>query len=146
MARDLAQIGRGRVRISERLREALAAGLAAASTDGDRAALGLAVRTVRPADVRPLVPVEPEPLERVEDVADVLLGGAVAVGVLDAEDERSAVMAREEPVEERGAGAADVEIAGGRRSEADAGSHREEKLAVRVPPVPVFYAVVAETA
>ena len=43
VARDLAQIGRGRVRISERLREALAAGLAAASTDGDRAALGLAV-------------------------------------------------------------------------------------------------------
>jgi hypothetical protein len=39
----LAQIGRGRVRISERLREALAAGLAAASTDGDRAAVGLAV-------------------------------------------------------------------------------------------------------
>jgi hypothetical protein len=43
VARDLAQIGRGRVRISERLRETLAAGLAAASTDGDRAALGLAV-------------------------------------------------------------------------------------------------------
>jgi hypothetical protein len=43
VARDLVQIGRGRVRISERLREALAAGLAAAPDAGDRAALGLAV-------------------------------------------------------------------------------------------------------
>jgi hypothetical protein len=42
VARDLAQIGRGRVRISERLREALAAGLAAAPAAADRAALGLA--------------------------------------------------------------------------------------------------------
>jgi len=43
VARDLVQIGRGRVRISARLRDALAAGLAVASTAGDRAALGLAV-------------------------------------------------------------------------------------------------------
>jgi hypothetical protein len=43
VARDLVQIGRGRVRISERLREALAAGLAAAPYAGDRTALGLAV-------------------------------------------------------------------------------------------------------
>lgn len=43
VARDLVQIGRGRVRISARLRDALAAGLAAAPDAGDRAALGLAV-------------------------------------------------------------------------------------------------------
>ncbi len=43
VARDLVQIGRGRVRISARLRDALAAGLAAAPAAGDRAALGLAV-------------------------------------------------------------------------------------------------------
>ena len=43
VARDLVQIGRGRVRISERLRDALAAGLAAAPAAADRAALGLAV-------------------------------------------------------------------------------------------------------
>ena len=42
VARDLAQIGRGRVRLSERLRAALAAGLGSASTAADRAALGLA--------------------------------------------------------------------------------------------------------
>ena len=43
VARDLVQVGRGRVRISERLRDALAAGLAAAPAVADRAALGLAV-------------------------------------------------------------------------------------------------------
>ena len=43
IARDLVQIGRGRVRISGRLRDALAAGLAAAPATADRAALGLAV-------------------------------------------------------------------------------------------------------
>ena len=42
VARDLVQIGRGRVRISARLRAALAAALAAAPTAADRAALGLA--------------------------------------------------------------------------------------------------------
>ena len=42
VARDLVQIGRGRVRVATRLREALAAGLAAAPTAADRAALGLA--------------------------------------------------------------------------------------------------------
>ena len=43
VARDLVQIGRGRVRIAEGLRAALVAGLASANTAGDRAALGLAV-------------------------------------------------------------------------------------------------------
>jgi hypothetical protein len=42
VARDLVQIGRGRVRVAARLRDALAAGLAAAPTAADRAALGLA--------------------------------------------------------------------------------------------------------
>ena len=60
---------------------------------------------------RPLVPVEPEPPHRLDDLADVLLGGARAVGVLDPEDEDAAVAAGERPVEERGPGAADVEVA-----------------------------------
>jgi hypothetical protein len=42
VARDLVQIGRGRVRISARLRDALATALAAAPAAADRAALGLA--------------------------------------------------------------------------------------------------------
>jgi len=42
VARDLVQIGRGRVRISERMREALAGRLATVPARADRAALGLA--------------------------------------------------------------------------------------------------------
>ena len=42
VARDLVQIGRSRVRLSARLRDALAAGLGSATTTADRAALGLA--------------------------------------------------------------------------------------------------------
>jgi len=45
VARDLAQIGHGRVRISDRLRQALAGRLAAATARADRAALGLAAIT-----------------------------------------------------------------------------------------------------
>ena len=48
---------------------------------------------------------------------------AFGVGVFDAQNEHPAVTAREQPVEQRRAGAADVEVAGGRRSEADARSH-----------------------
>src|SRR5262249_35003597 len=42
IAHDLAQIGHGRVRISDRLRQTLGARLAAAPARADRAALGLA--------------------------------------------------------------------------------------------------------
>ena len=45
------------------------------------------------------------------------------VGVLDAQDEHAAVASGKQPVEERGASAADVEVAGGRRSEANARDH-----------------------
>ena len=69
---------------------------------------------------RPLVPVEPEPPHRVDDLADVLLGGARAVRVLDPQDEDAAMVAGEGPVEERGPGAADVKVAGGARGKADA--------------------------
>jgi hypothetical protein len=43
VARDVVQIGRGRIRLAAQLRDALVAGLAAAPTAGARAALGLAV-------------------------------------------------------------------------------------------------------
>ena len=68
-----------------------------------------------------LVPVEPEPLERVEDVVDQLGPVALGVGVLDAQEERAAGVAGEQPVEQGGAGAADVQVAGRRRREAAAG-------------------------
>ena len=54
----------------------------------------------------------------VEDRVDRRVGRALAVGVLDAQHEGAAVMAREEEVEERRARAADVQVAGRARSEA----------------------------
>jgi hypothetical protein len=58
-----------------------------------------------------LVPREPEPLESLEDRARAVVGAAGAIGVLDAKQERSPVLAREEPVVKRRARTADVEIA-----------------------------------
>ena len=47
---------------------------------------------------RPLIPIELEPAQRVEDLLDVLRGGALAVGVLDPQDELSAPPPGVEPV------------------------------------------------
>src|SRR4029079_12724871 len=81
------------------------------------AALALAVRRVRAADDRPLVPVEAEPAHDVEQPLVGLLAVAGGVGVLDPEHERAAVVAREGPVEQGGAGEADVRRAGGGRAD-----------------------------
>src|SRR5581483_2938342 len=67
---------------------------------------------------RPLVPVELEPPQRVEDLLDVLGGGTLPVGVLDPKHQGAARAAGEEPVVERGSGAADVKRPGRRRGEA----------------------------
>src|SRR3546814_7994473 len=75
------------------------------------------------SDLRVAIPVEPEPAHPVEDRVDRGLGGAGAVGILDAQQEIAAVVAREQPVEQRGARAADLEETRRRRREArdDAG-------------------------
>ena len=92
--------------------------------------LALPVGTERTADVRPLVPLEAEPAQ---DIDDPLLGSfdvAVAVGVLDAKEEGAVsplaprLPVRQQPVEERGAGAADVQQPGRARREADADGRR----------------------
>ena len=64
------------------------------------------------------VPTEFEPPKAVEDRLDVLGLGAFAIGILDAEDELAAGVARIEPVEQRRARAADMQRAGGRRRKA----------------------------
>src|SRR5919106_935738 len=69
------------------------------------------------------VPVEPEPTERPLDLIDRLLDLPARVGVLDAEEELPSLVTREEPVEERGADAADVEEPGRAGREADADWH-----------------------
>jgi competence protein ComEC len=63
------------------------------------------------------VPIEAEPAHPVEDRVDRRLGRARAIGILDAQQELAAVMAREQPVEQRRARAADMQIAGRRRRE-----------------------------
>src|SRR6202035_597584 len=68
---------------------------------------------------RPLIPIELEPAQGVEDLLDVLGGGALAVGVLDAQYERPAAVLGEQPVEQRCAGAPDVQRARGGWSKAN---------------------------
>src|SRR3546814_19903482 len=82
---------------------------------------------------RVAIPVEPEPAHPVEDRVDRGLGGAGAVGILDAQQELAAVVAREQPVEQRGARAADMEETRRRRREArdDAGNSQIGRAACR---------------
>lgn len=64
------------------------------------------------------VPIEPEPVEPVEDGVDRRLGRAFAVGVLDPQQHLATTAACIEPVEQRGARASNMEEAGGRRGKA----------------------------
>ena len=78
--------------------------------------LGLPVGRVGAAHVGALVPVEPEPAQGVEDLLLAVLAVARPVGVLDAQDELAALLARERQVEQRHVRRADVRVAGGRRA------------------------------
>src|SRR5262249_4259072 len=91
-------------------------------------AFGLEVRRVRAANLGAFVPVETQPAHAVENPFDHLGRRSLGVSVFDAKDQRTAEAASEEPVEERSARAADVQISGGRRGEADAGNHLVEGL------------------
>src|SRR3546814_1872860 len=73
--------------------------------------LGMA-RGARELEYRLAVAIQVEPLHAVENRVDRGVGRACAVGVLDPQQEFAAMVAREEPVEQRGAGAADMQIAG----------------------------------
>jgi len=72
---------------------------------------------MRTAHLGSLIPVESEPTQGLEDerlgAGDITL----LIGVLDAEDEVAARMARREPREEGGANRAEVQRAGGGRRE-----------------------------
>ncbi len=69
---------------------------------------------------RSFVPREPEPSHRLLDADDPLVARPALIGVLDAQDERAAVVAREQVVEQRRARGPDVQRAGRRRRESDA--------------------------
>ena len=75
------------------------------------------------------VEVEPEPAERLLDLAYRLGDLAACVGVLDPQVELAALVPREQPVEQRGACTAHVQVAGRARREADANGHTVRLLA-----------------
>ena len=69
------------------------------------------------------VPIECKPAQAVENGLYGLVGGALAVGILDPQQELPAVMLREEVVEERRARPADMQEAGGRGGKAGNDGH-----------------------
>src|SRR5437773_12254465 len=75
--------------------------------------------------MRSFIPIEAEPAQSFIDRGSGFFSIARSIGVLDAQNEFAVVMSREEPIEKGRTCAADVEIASGRRGEADAdfGSH-----------------------
>ena len=70
------------------------------------------------------VPVESEPAQAVQDAVDQFGAVAIHVGVFDSQNEGAAQVAGKEPVEQRRAGATDMQIAGRRGREPDAGRDR----------------------
>ena len=77
--------------------------------------VALAIRRVgRARDVRPLVPIETEPLDILKQLILVALFAALDIRVFDAKNELAALLARIEPVEKSCAGVADVNLTGGR--------------------------------
>ena len=90
----------------------------------DRLALALEIRAVVASRLRPLIPVEPEPSQPLRDRLHRRRRVARLIGILDAQNERSAVLASQQPVEQRRARATDVKKAGGRGREADAKGER----------------------
>ncbi len=78
-------------------------------------------RPVLALEERALVPRDPEPAQAVEDDLGMGFGAALAVGVFDPEHQRAARVAGVKPVEQRRAGAANVEVAGWRGGETDSG-------------------------
>ena len=86
--------------------------------------LGLDVRPVVAAGLRPFVPLQPQPAQAAEDRLQRPRIVARLVGVFDAQNEHAIRVARVEPVEQRRAEASDVRDAGGAGGEADADGHR----------------------
>jgi len=81
-----------------------------------------------------LIPVDTEPRERLEDGVHILLPGAFDVGVLEAQHETAFHASRVEPVEDRRARAAQVQVAGRARWEAgDDIGHAVHLIAWKAP-------------
>jgi hypothetical protein len=85
--------------------------------------LALLVWTESAAFSRPFIPVEAEPPQSFINRLHRLRCVSLFIGILDAQDEGSTVLADEKPVEQRGARTADMKVAGGRRSESGTDGH-----------------------
>ena len=66
---------------------------------------------------------KPKPRQAIQDLINRFPGRAFAVRILNTQQIFPAMMAREKPVKKRGAGPADMQIAGGGWCEACANSH-----------------------
>src|SRR5205085_10002512 len=100
------------------------------------------IGSVRSADLRPLVPGEPQPAHAVEDRRDRLVRGTGSVRVLDPQDERASPRTGEEEIEQRRARPTHVEIPGGARRKPNAHAHEDilgvmEPAKLRAAPKPV---------
>src|SRR5256885_15105941 len=83
-------------------------------------AFALQIRSEISATGRAFVPIKPEPLQPFVDCRHAFFDVPRSISIFDAQHEFAAVMAREEPIEQRGARATDVQKAGGRGGETDA--------------------------
>ncbi len=83
-------------------------------------------RIVHPVELEAdrTVPVDAEPAQRLLDLLDRLLDLAARVRVLDPQQAFAPLLAREEPVEEEGPHASDVQESGRARRHADSDGHR----------------------
>jgi hypothetical protein len=95
----------------------------------DVAALALAIRTVRAADVRAFGPGNAQPAQGIENLLFRLAGGAQLVGVFDPQDELTAVLLGKAVVEQGDVGSADVGIPSRRWRDARAdGGHGRSRM------------------
>ena len=84
----------------------------------DRAAARLVVFLAGLRAARTRIPLQPHPLQVLHQRGGVGLLAALGIRVLDAQDEAPAVVAREQPAEQRGTRIAEMELARGAGSEA----------------------------
>ena len=115
-------------RICSQLFDARVTAIGAAGREQLLGDLAMALGALELAD-RLAVPVQAEPFEPVENRVDRGLRRALAIGVLDAQQERAAEALGVEPVEQSRARAADMQEAGRRGREAgdDVGHEHETR-------------------
>src|ERR1700726_4227638 len=91
----------------------------------------LQIRSKISADVWTLIPIQPEPLQPFVDCRHGFIDVARSIGIFYSQNEFSALMPGEQPIEKRRARAPDVEITGRRwgKADADLGIHCKINLA-----------------